>query len=170
MDRQSCFGTVCRPWIVPQISSSPGLNLQKESNKMRDLWRKKRQIMIHILPRAIHHCSAEGKSDITAGIKHHHLIFIKIFPACLIVWVCVYLLQSWQYAAMWPLWRNPKPTPLQSRQTPGLPEYRSLLWRLRQLKGKTSHPEQNKAASAFTSKMVLNSTFWVWFEQPFLCC
>lgn len=66
--------------------------------------------------------------------------FSKMFPARLIVWVCVYLLQSLRYAAMWPLWRNPKPTPPQSRQTPGLPGHRSLLWRSRQLEGKTSHP------------------------------
>lgn len=142
MDRQSCFGTVCRPWIVPQISSSPGLNLQKERNKVRDLWRIRSQIMIGVLPSAIHQCSAEGKSDITAQIKHHRLISIKMFPACLIVWVCVYvcvyLLPSSRYAAKWPLWRNPKPTPLQSRQTPALPERRSLLWRWHQLGGKTT--------------------------------
>lgn len=44
--------------------------------------------MIHILELS----TAEGKSDITAEIKHHRFIFIEMFPACLNVWVCVYLL------------------------------------------------------------------------------
>lgn len=37
--------------------------------------------MIHFLPRAIHQCSAEGKSDITAEIKHHLFVLIKMFTS-----------------------------------------------------------------------------------------
>lgn len=47
--------------------------------------------------------------------------------------LCAYLPRSSRRAAVWQLWRSPKPTPLQSRRTPARPKCRSLLWKLHQL-------------------------------------
>lgn len=70
------------------------------------------------------------------SLNHSHYIWRSILSAVPIHWstLCVYLLQSWRHGAVWQLWRNPKPTPLQSRRISALPKYRSLLWKSHQLK------------------------------------
>lgn len=75
---------------------------------------------------------------------------VPLYWSTLCLCVSLYLLQSWRHAAVWQLWRNPKPTPRQSRRTPAPLERRSLLWKLHQLEGWGQRATHVNSAGTFS--------------------
>lgn len=144
----------------------------KESNKMRGLWQKKRQIMTHVLPRAIHQCSAEGRSDMTA---ENTTILQFLFKVSQLVWRWERVFTCYRHGNMQQCDRygvipNPllyNPGKHQPSQNIGHFCGDDANWKEKRHIHSRTKPSQRLHQRHFKT---LHRESWVWFERLFPCC